>query len=86
MANGEPVWEGAIGPQGRNIITHLRRRGAVTASWLLRLRVEVELSPETRAQIAALDRRVPTIGFERLVVVPENDLKTRVDILYTLMP
>ena len=86
LANGEPVWEGAIGPQGRNIITHLRRRGAGTASWLLRLRVEVELSPETRAQIATLDRRVPTIGFERLVVVPENDLKTRVDILYTLLP
>jgi hypothetical protein len=38
-----------------------------------------------RAQIAALDRRVPTIGFERLVVVPENDLKSRVDILYTLL-
>jgi hypothetical protein len=28
---------------------------------------------------------VPTIGFERLVVVPENDLKTRVDILYTML-
>jgi hypothetical protein len=28
---------------------------------------------------------VPTIGFERLVVVPENDLKTRVDVLYLLL-
>jgi hypothetical protein len=28
---------------------------------------------------------VPIIGFERLVVVPEDDLKTRLDILYTLL-
>jgi glycosyltransferase involved in cell wall biosynthesis len=84
-ANGEPIWEGAIGPQARNIIARIRRRGAGTAPWLLRLGVEVDLSSELRAQIAALDRRVPTIGFERLVVVPENDLKSRVDILYTLL-
>jgi hypothetical protein len=83
--NGEPIWEGAIGPQARNIIARIRRRGAGTAPWLLRLGVEVDLSSELRAQIAALDRRVPTIGFERLVVVPETDLKSRVDILYTLL-
>jgi hypothetical protein len=85
-ANGESIWDGVIGPQARNIIARIRRRGAGTAPWLLRLGVEVDLSAELRTQIGALDRRVPTIGFERLVVVPENDLKTRVDILYTLLP
>jgi hypothetical protein len=52
---------------------------------VLRVRVDLDLTPEQRAQIASLDRRVPTIGFERLVVVPDDDLKTRVDILYTLL-
>jgi glycosyltransferase involved in cell wall biosynthesis len=84
-ANGDPVWEGSIGPQARNIIARVRRRGAGTGHWLLRLRVDLDLSAELRAQIAVLDRRVPTIGFERLVVVPDSDLKTRVDILYALL-
>ena len=55
------------------------------SGWRLRIRAELALSIELRNQIAALDGRVPTIGFERLVVVPENDLKMRVDILYTLL-
>lgn len=84
-ANGESVWEGAIGHQARNIIARVRRKGTGTAPWVLRLRVDLDLSAELRGQIAALDRRVPTIGFERLVVVPENDLKPRIDILYTLL-
>jgi hypothetical protein len=62
IANGDPVWEGEIGPQARNIIARVRRRGAGTGHWLLRLRVDLDLSAELRAQIAALDRRVPTIG------------------------
>jgi glycosyltransferase involved in cell wall biosynthesis len=84
-ANGESVWEGAIGAQARNIIARVRRKIAGTGPWVLQLRADLDLTPEQRAQIAALDRRVPTIGFERLVVVPENDLKPRLDILYSLL-
>jgi hypothetical protein len=43
--------------------------------------VDANLSLEMLETIAAIDCRVPTIGFERLVVVPGNDLKTRLDIL-----
>jgi hypothetical protein len=32
IANGDPVWEGAIGPQARNIIARVRRRGAGRAT------------------------------------------------------
>ena len=63
----------------------VRRRAPGSAGWRLRIRAETELSSELRQQIAAIDGRVPTIGFERLVVVPENDLKTRLDVLYTLL-
>ncbi len=84
-ANGKPVWSGAIGQGSRNIHFRVRKQTLGTGGWRLRIRAELALSGELRNQIAALDARVPTIGFERLVVVPENDLKTRVDILYTLL-
>jgi glycosyltransferase involved in cell wall biosynthesis len=84
-ANGRPVWNAAIGEGPRNIHFRVRKQTLGTGSWRLRIRAELALSAELRSQIAALDARVPTIGFERLVVVPENDLKTRVDILYTLL-
>jgi len=84
-ANGIPVWSAAIGQGSRNIHFRVRKQSLGTGGWRLRIRAELDLSPDLRSQIAALDTRVPTIGFERLVVVPENDLKTRVDILYTLL-
>ena len=84
-ANGRPVWSAAIGEGSRNIHCRVRKQTLGTGGWRLRIRAELALSAELRSQIAALDARVPTIGFERLVVVPENDLKTRLDILYTLL-
>ena len=84
-ANGRPVWNAAIGEGPRNIHFRVRKQTLGPGNWRLRIRAELALSAELRSQIAALDARVPTIGFERLVVVPENDLKTRVDILYTLL-
>jgi glycosyltransferase involved in cell wall biosynthesis len=84
-ANGRPVWSGAIGQGSRNIHFRVRKQTLGSGGWRLRIRAELALSAELRNQIAALDARVPTIGFERLVVVPENDLKARLDILYTLL-
>jgi glycosyltransferase involved in cell wall biosynthesis len=84
-ANGGPVWSAAIGQGSRNIRFRVRKQALGTGSWRLRIRAELAMSAELRSQIAALDARVPTIGFERLLVVPENDLKTRMDILYTLL-
>jgi glycosyltransferase involved in cell wall biosynthesis len=84
-ANGSPVWSAPIGQGSRNIHFRARKNTFGTGGWRLRIRAELALSAELRTQISALDARVPTIGFERLVVVPENDLKTRVDILYTML-
>jgi hypothetical protein len=84
LANGINVWNGVIGPGSRNIGLRVRKPAAADGSWRLRIGAEIELSEETRDRIAAFDGRIPTIGFERLIVVPENDLKTRVEILYTL--
>ena len=85
-ANGDLVWEGGLGPKPRDVVLRVRRRLAGAAGgWRLRLRSQIDLTPELSAEIAAQDSRVPTVGFERLIVVPENDLKTRLDIVYTLL-
>ena len=83
--NGDLLWEESIGPRPRNLVLRVRPKMISAAGWRLRIRVQVNLPPELRDQISAMDSRVPTIGFERLIVVPENDLKTRLDILYTLL-
>ena len=84
-ANGETVWNAALGAKPKDVRFAVRRRSVGPGGWRLRLRAEIDLSAEMEAQIMAADGRVPTIGFERLVVVPEDDLKTRLDILYTLL-
>jgi len=85
-ANGDPVWEGSIGPTSRDITARVRRNlTSAKDGWRLRLRAQIDLTPELRSEIAAVDSRIPTIGFERLIVVPESDLKTRLDIVYALL-
>ena len=81
LANGERLWEGQIGSNSRDIMLRVRKRAGANSHSRVRLGVEVDVSPETRNQIAALDGRVPTIGFERLIVVAGNDLVGRLDVL-----
>jgi glycosyltransferase involved in cell wall biosynthesis len=86
FANGELAWNDCIGSRPRNIVLRVSKNAASTNGWwLLQVRAEIDLSTETRSQIAMLDTRIPTIGFERLVVVPDSDLKSRIDILTFLM-
>src|SRR5439155_20251419 len=80
-ANGRPVWSAAIGEGSRNIHFRVRKQILGTGGWRLRIRAELAPSAELRGQIAAPDARAPTIRFGRLVVVPENALKTRADTL-----
>jgi hypothetical protein len=84
-ANGERVWEGPIGTNSRDVFLRVRRKMAGPRGWRLRIRAEINLSDDLRNNIMTMDSRVPTIGFERLLVVPENDLKTRLDVMYTLL-
>jgi glycosyltransferase involved in cell wall biosynthesis len=84
-ANGDVAWHGSIGLGSRDLGLRVRRRMAGADGWRLRLRAQISLTPELERQIAEIDGRVPTIGFERLIVVPENDLKTRLDIVYRLL-
>jgi hypothetical protein len=83
--NGELLWEGKIGASSSNLLLQVRPRLADESGWQLRLRAQANLTPELIDRISAIDSRVPTIGFERLIVVPQNDLMTRLDLLYRLL-
>ncbi|MDR3472437.1 MAG: glycosyltransferase family 1 protein [Devosia sp.] len=85
LANGEKVWEGPIGLRSKNIALRIRKRPAATSRWKLQIGIDVDLTPELRNQIAAMDSRIPTVGLERLIVVPENDLKTRLDVITKIL-
>jgi glycosyltransferase involved in cell wall biosynthesis len=79
LANGERLWSGRIGPHSQDIVLRIRKRPGVSSR--CRIVVEVDVSTEHRNQIAALDSRLPTVGLERLIVVPENDVTMRLDVL-----
>jgi glycosyltransferase involved in cell wall biosynthesis len=79
LANGERLFSGRIGPQSQDIVLRIRKRPGVSSR--CRIVVEVDVSAEQRTQIAALDGRLPTVGLERLIVVPENDATMRLNVL-----
>jgi hypothetical protein len=81
LANEQTVWENSIGTRSKDVVLRIRKQMDSTNLWPLCLEAQIDLSPEQRAEIGLTDKRVPTIGFERLLVVPENDVRTRVDVL-----
>ena len=85
LANGDRLWKGVVGHEPKDIVLRVRKGAGATDQWRLQIGAEVDLHPELRAKIASSDNRVPTIGFERLIVVPEGDVKTRLDVLTTLL-
>jgi hypothetical protein len=85
LANGEWLWKGTVGHDSKDIVLRVRKPAGAVGRWMLRIGAEVDLPPELHGRIAAADGRVPTIGFERLIVVAEDDVKTRLDVLTNLL-
>jgi hypothetical protein len=86
FVNSNVAWEGVIGSAGRDIMVRIRREVLESYGWRLRLRANVDnLSEDLRNQTRMPDNGVPCIGFERLIVVPGNDVTTRLDIVCMLL-
>ena len=85
LANNEWLWKGAVGHDSKDIVLRVRKPAGAADRWMLRIRAEVDLPPELHSKITAADGRVPTVGFERLIVVPDGDTKTRLDVLSNLL-
>ena len=85
-ANGAPVWDNAIGENSRNIVLRIAKPASGPASgWRLQLQAAMDVSDDLRQRIAAVDGRIPLIGFERLAVIPENDLQARLDVMTRML-
>jgi glycosyltransferase involved in cell wall biosynthesis len=85
LANDEAAWNGTIEDHPKDVMLRVRKRAGAETWWRLQIAAQVDLSPELTSRIAASDSRIPTIGFERLIVIPENDLKTRLDVMSVLL-
>jgi glycosyltransferase involved in cell wall biosynthesis len=81
LANGNKLWEGEIGLHSKDIMIRVAKRRNGTGRWRLRIGAELEVSPEVKRRLAVIDGRIPTIGFERMIVVPERDTVTRLDMM-----
>jgi glycosyltransferase involved in cell wall biosynthesis len=86
VANGTTLWNRPIGEGSRNVMLRVRRRSDRTDWWKLSLGVKIDTTSETLAKICSTDSRMPTVGFENLMIVPERDLSTRLDALTKLSP
>ena len=85
-ANGEHAWSGAIGKAPKNILMRIRNRaGTADRGGKLHLRVAVEAEPAQLEKVVALDHRRPIVGFERIVIVPDNDINARLDLLTSIV-
>jgi glycosyltransferase involved in cell wall biosynthesis len=84
FANAEIVWQGGLPSRSQDLMLRVRRRTLSDGAWQLRLRIEADISAAVRQQIAEMDIRTPLIGVEHMVVVPGNDIRTRLDVLTTL--
>ncbi|MBV9859310.1 MAG: glycosyltransferase family 4 protein [Alphaproteobacteria bacterium] len=84
-ANGEQVWRGAIGEVAKDIFFPVQRRVAGPGDWHLEISAMVDREVDLERQVYEIDARGPGIGFERAIVIPEHDVKARLDILYSLL-
>jgi glycosyltransferase involved in cell wall biosynthesis len=84
FANAEIVWQGKLAGKPQDIMARARRRLQTDGAWQLKLRVEAEISTSVRQHIENIDVRTPIIGIEHMLVVPGDDIRTRLDVLTTL--
>ncbi len=83
LANNETVWQDSFTERPQDLMLRLRRRDSAGMG-TLRLQVDLHCPPGLGQHAFGSDGRAPTIGFERLIAVPEEDFSLRLDVLTTL--
>jgi glycosyltransferase involved in cell wall biosynthesis len=84
LANGDRMWRGVIGARTRDLCLKLYKRSG-KGPWSLRLGLWAPAKPELYDALLVIDGRAVAIGLHRLVIIPEDDLHTRLEILQNLM-
>lgn len=84
FANGDRLWKGTVGEVARDLCLKIYKKGG-PGPWILRLGIWSPAKHELYDAIMSLDSRGPAIGVHRLVVVPEDDLHARMEILQNML-
>jgi glycosyltransferase involved in cell wall biosynthesis len=84
LANGDRLWRGTLSAEPRNLCLKLYRRNGVGVR-SLRLGVWAPEKSGLYDALLKVDPRAPAIGLQRLVIVPEDDLHLRLEILQNLL-
>jgi glycosyltransferase involved in cell wall biosynthesis len=84
FANGDRLWRGAIGKDAKDLCLKIYKKN-VQGPWNLRIGIWAPDKSELYDALLGLDGRAPAIGLHRLVIVPEDDIHMRVEILQNLL-
>jgi glycosyltransferase involved in cell wall biosynthesis len=84
FANGDRLWRGAIGEYARDLCLKVYKRNG-SGPWTLRLGIWAPEKAQLYDALLEVDNRAPAIGLHRLVIVPEDDLHLRLEILQNLL-
>jgi glycosyltransferase involved in cell wall biosynthesis len=82
-ANGRVAWKGALGVEPMDILFRVQRPNPERQkSWRFTLGIASANVPDAPESTASSNNSVPTVGVERMIIVPESDHLTRTEILW----
>jgi hypothetical protein len=84
FANGERLWRGVIGERPKDLCLKIYKKNG-QGPWNLRIGIWAPATSELYDALLGVDGRAPAIGIHRLVIVPEDDLHLRLEILQNLL-
>ena len=71
-----------VKPGSFNVIARIDRpKDTCDKVWRTKISIETDIAPDVLDQLKKLDQRLPVLGLERLMVVPEDDVRTKIDLL-----
>jgi hypothetical protein len=83
-ANGDRLWRGTLEEQPKDLCLKIYKRNS-EGRWSLRLGIWPPEKSELYDALLEVDPRAPAIGVHRLIIVPEDDLHLRAEILQNLL-
>jgi glycosyltransferase involved in cell wall biosynthesis len=84
FANDDRLWRGTLAEQPTDLCLKIYKRNG-EGHWNLRIGLWAPEKSELYEALLEVDQRAPAIGLHRLVIVPEDDLHLRVEILQNLL-
>jgi glycosyltransferase involved in cell wall biosynthesis len=84
FANGDRLWRGIIGDSAKDLCLKIYKKHN-QGPWSLRIGIWAPAKTGLHDALLEFDHRAPAIGLHRLVIVPEDDIHRRIEILQNLL-